>query len=66
MWQTHISDNEWDGHATQLRKTVSEWVDGLVKWNEPNPDNYVPFGTKSRLETVQVGLMLLTPMIKFK
>jgi hypothetical protein len=66
MWQTHIPDNEWDGHATQLIKTVSEWVGGLVKWNEPNPDNYVPFDTQSRLMTVIVGMQPLTPMIKFK
>lgn len=66
MWQTHIPDNEWGGHATQLIETVSEWVGGLVKWNEPNPDNYVPFDTKSRLMTVIVGLQPLTPMIKFK
>jgi hypothetical protein len=66
MWQTHIPDNEWDGHATQLIKTVSEWVDTLVKWNEQNPDNYVPFDTLARMHTVQVGLSLLTLMIKFK
>ncbi len=66
IWQTRIPDNEWDGHATQLIKTVSEWVVGLVKWNEPNPVNYVPFDTKPRLMTVIVETQPLTPWIKFK
>ena len=66
VWKTYISDIEWDGHAEELRRTVSRWVRRLVKWNEQNPDNYVPFDKKSRLEIVQVGFKLLTLMIKFK
>jgi hypothetical protein len=65
MWRTHISDNEWDGHAKKLRKTVSERVHRLVTWISLSPHEYVPFGRKSFLKIVSREFSQLNLIIKF-